>query len=78
MNKVEDDVQDISSVKKSKMKKLSVRVSNAPLDKISFHHVGNVEKWKYVYQRRIALERELGKDDFECHEIIDPISYAGL
>ena len=63
---VEQDVQDISPIKKSANKKLFVRVPDAPLDNISFHSVGNVEKWKYVYQRRISLERELGDGSLEC------------
>ena len=54
---VEQDVQDISPIKKFASKKISVRVPDSPLDSISFHSVGNAEKWKYVFQRRIALER---------------------
>ena len=38
----------------------------------------NGEKWKYVFQRRIALERELGDGALECKEIMELISYAGL
>ena len=38
----------------------------------------NVEKWKFVYQRRLTLERELGKDAFECKEVMDMIKEAGL
>ncbi|MCH96031.1 envelope-like protein, partial [Trifolium medium] len=34
--------------------------------------------WKYVYNRRLALERELGKDALECQEIVDFIKEAGL
>ncbi|XP_058741259.1 uncharacterized protein LOC131613622 [Vicia villosa] len=69
---------DISPMKRYEIKKLSARVPDAPLDNISFHSVDSVEQWKYVYQRRIALERELGKYAFECHEIMEMISYAGL
>ena len=47
-------------------------------DNISFHSVGNAEKWKYLYQRRIALERELGAGALECKEIMELISYVGL
>ncbi|XP_050909837.1 uncharacterized protein LOC127123679 [Lathyrus oleraceus] len=38
----------------------------------------NVEKWKYVYQRRLAYERELGKDAFECKKVLSLIQEAGL
>ena len=75
---VEQDVQDISPIKKYANKKLSIRVPDAPLDNISFHSVGNAEKWNYVYQRRISLERELGAGALECKEIMKLISYAGL
>lgn len=75
---VEDDVHYISPMKRPEIKKLSARVPNAILDNILFHSVDSVEQWKYVYQRRIALEREMGKDVFECHEIMEIISYASL
>ncbi|XP_050896175.1 uncharacterized protein LOC127102898 [Lathyrus oleraceus] len=38
----------------------------------------NVEKWKYVYQIRLSLERELGKDVFECKKVLSLIQEAGL
>jgi len=38
----------------------------------------NAKKWKYVFQRRLALERELGKDALECKEVMDLIDQAGL
>ena len=57
---VEQDVQDISPIKKSASKKISIRVPDAPLDNISFNSAGNAEKCKYVFQRRITLKRELG------------------
>ncbi|XP_050908037.1 uncharacterized protein LOC127121622 [Lathyrus oleraceus] len=38
----------------------------------------NVEKWKFVYQRRLMLERELGKNAFECKEVMGMIQEAGL
>ena len=75
---VEDDVQDISLLKKSASKKLSARVLDAPLNNISFHSIGNDEKWKHVSQRRISLERELGAGALECKEIMELISFVGL
>lgn len=50
----------------------------ALIDNISFHRVENVERWKYVFQMRLALERELGKDSFEYKEVVDLIMQAGL
>ncbi|XP_050876053.1 uncharacterized protein LOC127079720 [Lathyrus oleraceus] len=34
--------------------------------------------WKYVYQKRLALERELAQNVLECKDIIDLIQEAGL
>lgn len=61
---VGQDIQDIvPSIKKiAAGKKVPANVHEAPIDNISFHCVANVEKWKYVYQRKLTLERELGKD----------------
>ncbi|KAH1238768.1 hypothetical protein GmHk_08G023374 [Glycine max] len=46
---VEPDVLDIKRAKKSG-KKVPGNVPDAPLDNISFHSIGNVERWKFVYQ----------------------------
>ncbi|KAL5161596.1 hypothetical protein HKD37_07G018862 [Glycine soja] len=77
----DDDVElDVSTSKRAKKsgKKMPGNVPDAPLDNISFHSIGNVEKWKYVYQRRLAVERELGRDALDCKEIMDLIKAAGL
>ena len=37
----------------------------------------SVQKWKYVFQRRIACERELGKEAFDCKEIMELLKVAG-
>ena len=74
---VEPDVPDIRRSKKFG-KKVPCNVPDAPLDNISFHSISNVERWKFVYQRRIALERELGRDALECQEVLDLIENAGL
>ncbi|XP_050897942.1 uncharacterized protein LOC127104839 [Lathyrus oleraceus] len=34
--------------------------------------------WKYVYQKRLALERELAQNVLECKDIMDLIQEAGL
>ncbi|KAH1221770.1 hypothetical protein GmHk_12G035109 [Glycine max] len=77
----DDDVElDVSTSKRAKKsgRKVPGNVPDAPLDNISFHSIGNVEKWKYVYQRRLAVERELGRDALDCKEIMDLIKAAGL
>lgn len=70
---VEQNVQDIMpSTKKGVIgKNIPVNVLEVPIDNISFHSVENVEKRKYVYQGRLALERKLGKDSLECKEVTD-------
>ncbi|XP_050874994.1 uncharacterized protein LOC127078596 [Lathyrus oleraceus] len=77
---VEHNVQDIISTsrKQASGKKIPANISKVPLHNISFHSVENVEKWKYVYQKRLELERELGKDAFECKEVLSLIQEAGL
>ncbi|KAH1213747.1 hypothetical protein GmHk_14G041645 [Glycine max] len=77
----DDDVElDVPDIKRAKTsgKKVPGNVPDAPLDNISFHSIGNVERWKFVYQRRLALERELGRDALDCKEIMDLITAAGL
>ncbi|KAH1210449.1 hypothetical protein GmHk_15G044755 [Glycine max] len=77
----DDDVElDVSTSKRAKKsgKKVPGNVPDAPLDNISFHSIGNVERWKFVYQRRLAVERELGRDALDCKETMDLIKAAGL
>ncbi|KAL5172479.1 hypothetical protein HKD37_16G045227 [Glycine soja] len=77
----DDDVElDVSTSKRAKKsgKKVPENVPDAPLDNISFHSIGNAERWKFVYQRRLALERELGRAAMDCKEIMDLIKAAGL
>ncbi|KAL5153937.1 hypothetical protein HKD37_19G053402 [Glycine soja] len=69
----DDDVElDVSTSKRAKKsgKKVPGNVPDAPLDNISFHSIGNVERWKFVYQ--------LGRDALDCKETMDLIKAAGL
>ncbi|XP_050876094.1 uncharacterized protein LOC127079768 [Lathyrus oleraceus] len=77
---VEHNVQDIISIsrKQASRKKILANIPKVPFDNISFHSIKNVEKWKFVYQRRLALERDLGKDAFECKDVLSLIQEAGL
>lgn len=50
----------------------------APLDNVSLHYVKNVERWKYVIQMRVALERELGKDALKCKKVVELIEVVVL
>ncbi|XP_050915065.1 uncharacterized protein LOC127130024 [Lathyrus oleraceus] len=64
--------------KQASGKKIPANIPKVPIDNISFHYVENVEKWKFIYQRRLALEKELGKDDFECKEVMSLIKEVRL
>jgi len=78
---VRQDVKDIVPAAKKRTdveKKLPINVPEAPIDNISFHYVVNIEKLKYVFQRRLDLEIELGKDALEFKEVIDLIDEARL
>jgi len=59
-------------------KKVPVNVPKAPFDNISFHYVESVQKWKFVYQRRLALKIELIKEALECKEVMELIESVGL
>ncbi|XP_057444768.1 uncharacterized protein LOC130737014 [Lotus japonicus] len=74
------DVPDIVPAEKKKFagRRIPKNVPAAPLDNVSFHSEENVLKWKYVYQRRFALEREVGPDVIECKEVMVLIEKAGL
>ncbi|XP_050890573.1 uncharacterized protein LOC127095981 [Lathyrus oleraceus] len=48
------------------------------LDNISFHLEDGAAKWKYVIQRRVAIERELGQEAVEVKEVFELIKNAGL
>ncbi|XP_050883634.1 uncharacterized protein LOC127086859 [Lathyrus oleraceus] len=65
-------------LKKAVGKKVPANVPEVPIDNIFFHSVENVEKLKFMYQRRLALERELVKDALEYKEVISLIENAGL
>jgi len=65
---VEQDVLDITPPVKKRTtgeRKVLVNVLETPIGNVSFHHVVNALKWKYICQRRLTLERKLGKDVLE-------------
>ncbi|XP_058751482.1 uncharacterized protein LOC131624542 [Vicia villosa] len=72
------DVQDIPLRKKLTTSKLAASVPEVPIDNISFHVPSSVNRWKYVYHKRLALERELAQNALENKEIMDLIHKAGL
>ncbi|CAJ2628872.1 unnamed protein product [Trifolium pratense] len=75
-----EDVANISSPnpKKATAKKVPQGIEEAPCDNISFHRAAFALRWDYIYQRRLAVERELTKDALKCQDIFDYIKEAGL
>ncbi|XP_058768263.1 uncharacterized protein LOC131641986 [Vicia villosa] len=69
---------DIPLRKKPTTSKLVASVPGVPIDNISFHYPSGVNRWKYVYHKRLDLERELAKNVLENKEIMDLIREAGL
>ncbi|XP_058774620.1 uncharacterized protein LOC131648903 [Vicia villosa] len=72
------DVQDIPLKKKPTSSKLAAKVPNVPIVNISFHSTSSVNRWKYVHQKRLALERELAQNALDCKDIMELIHAAGL
>ncbi|KAK2368384.1 hypothetical protein QL285_081581 [Trifolium repens] len=77
---VVDDVPNIVSTGKKKVggKIIPQNVPDVPMDNISFHFIESAQKWKFVANRRLALERELSVEALEQKEIIALIEKAGL
>ncbi|KAK2436492.1 hypothetical protein QL285_021484 [Trifolium repens] len=78
-----DVVQDVPNIVSTGKKKIGGRiipqnVPDVPMDNISFHFIESAQKWKFVANRRLALERELSAEALEQKEIIALIEKAGL
>ncbi|KAK2422367.1 hypothetical protein QL285_032907 [Trifolium repens] len=78
-----DVVHDVPNIVSTGKKKISGRiipqnVPDVPMDNISFHFIESAQKWKFVANRRLALERELSDEALEQKEIIALIEKAGL
>ncbi|XP_058733517.1 uncharacterized protein LOC131605142 [Vicia villosa] len=75
---VEANVPDIPSRKKPTTSKLAANILEVPIDNVSFHYVSRVSRWKYVLQKRLAVERELAPNALENKEVLELIQEAGL
>ncbi|XP_050915304.1 uncharacterized protein LOC127130317 [Lathyrus oleraceus] len=75
---VEEDVPDILPAKKTTVRKSPIKVPAVHLDNISFYLEDGAAKWKFVIQRRVAMERVLGKDVADVKEVMDLIKVDGL
>ncbi|XP_038874885.1 uncharacterized protein LOC120067388 [Benincasa hispida] len=75
--------EDITFVKDKPLTRVDRRkifhnVLNVPIDGISFHSEDNVQKWKYVVQRRIVDEKVLSDQTKFCLETMDLFQHVGL
>ncbi|XP_058726387.1 uncharacterized protein LOC131597729 [Vicia villosa] len=75
---VEANVPDIPSRKKPTTSKLAANIPEVPIDNVSFHYAYSVSRWKYVLQKRLAVERELAPNALENKEVLELIQEAGL
>jgi hypothetical protein len=76
---VEDDAPSIVSAKRRVDGRfIPPNVLDVPVDNVYFHFIDSNAKWKYVFARKLALERELSDEALECKEVIDLIEKAGL
>ncbi|XP_050878638.1 uncharacterized protein LOC127082444 [Lathyrus oleraceus] len=69
---------DVKKRKRTTVRKSPMKVVIVHWDNISFHLEDGAAKWKFVIQRRVAVERELGNDDVEVKEVMDLIKNVGL
>lgn len=77
---VEADVLDIMTSGKKRVggRRIPANIPPAPMDTVSFHSEESAQKWRFVYQRRVAQERELSQEALECKEIIELLEKAEL
>ncbi|CAJ2652062.1 unnamed protein product [Trifolium pratense] len=66
------------SAKKAMPQSVAPDIEDFPCDNVSFHLPSYAQRWGIICKRRLALERELGKDILECEEIVSLINDAGL
>lgn len=53
---------------------MSKDVPPVSFDNVSFYSEESVTKWKFVFHRRLATQRELSADAQKCNEIIELLS----
>ncbi|KAK2448870.1 bromodomain-containing protein [Trifolium repens] len=68
----------LSTQKKKAGRSIPQNIPDVPMDNVSFHFSNSATKWKFVFHRRLALERELSDEALECKEVMDLILQAGL
>jgi len=68
----------IHITKRSAVKRKVQTIENVPIDKVSFHLPENAQRWKFIFHRRLALERELGKEVVKMADVMDMIKEARM
>ncbi|KAK2356929.1 hypothetical protein QL285_094246 [Trifolium repens] len=76
----EPDVLDITTAGKKRIggRRVPANIPPAPMDRVSFHSEESAQRWRFVYQRRVAQERELNQEALECKEIMELLEAAEL
>ena len=76
---VEEDVPNIITyvAKRSAGKKNMQTIENVPIDKVSFHLPEFPQRWKFIYHRRLALEREPSEEVVKIKVVMELIKEAG-
>ncbi|KAK2402173.1 hypothetical protein QL285_051715 [Trifolium repens] len=74
----EENAPSIVLAKKKAGRTIPQNVPDVPMDNVSFHFSASAAKWKFVYHRRLTLERELSDEALECKDVMDLIQQAGL
>jgi hypothetical protein len=74
------DVPNIIPLESRKVdgKKDLLVVEDVPIDKVSFHLPSFAQRLKFIYHRRLALERELSDEALKIEEVMLLIKEAGL
>ncbi|KAK2354968.1 hypothetical protein QL285_092426 [Trifolium repens] len=76
----EPDVLDITTAGRKRIggRRIPANIPPAPMDRVSLHSEESAQKWRFVYQRRIAQERKLNQEALECKEIMELLERAEL
>ncbi|XP_058746561.1 uncharacterized protein LOC131619489 [Vicia villosa] len=75
---VEVNVHDITSKKKPITNKLAASIPEVLIVNVSFHYASSASRWKYVLQKRLAVERELAPNALKNKEVLERTQEAGL
>ncbi|KAK2402334.1 hypothetical protein QL285_051864 [Trifolium repens] len=63
----------VSAKRRVAERSIPPNVPDVPMDNVSFRFIDSAAKWKFVYHRRLALERELSEEALECKDVMDLI-----